>query len=69
VANRTGDGSLPSGKQIADRYGRHERCGRLTKRAGTAGELSHHGPASPGKIGDIAGAALFLTHFEYGYIK
>jgi len=35
---------LPSGKQIADRYGRHERWGRLTKRAGTAGELSHHGP-------------------------
>ena len=24
------DGSLPSGKQIADRYGRHERWGRLT---------------------------------------
>jgi DDE superfamily endonuclease len=24
---------------------------------------------SPGKIGDIARAALVLTHFEYGYIK
>jgi hypothetical protein len=25
--------------------------------------------ASPDKIGDIARAALVLTHFEYGYIK
>ena len=25
--------------------------------------------ASPSKIGDIARAALVLTHFEYGYIK
>ena len=24
--------------------------------------------ASPSKIGDIARAALILTHFEYGYI-
>ena len=38
LANRSGDGSLPSGKQIADR---HERRGRLVKRAGAAGELSH----------------------------
>jgi DDE superfamily endonuclease len=28
-----------------------------------------HIAASPGKIGDIARAALVLTHFEYGYIK
>jgi hypothetical protein len=28
-----------------------------------------HVTASPGKIGDIARAALVLTHFEYGYIK
>jgi hypothetical protein len=28
-----------------------------------------HITASPGKIGDIARAALVLTHFEYGYIK
>jgi hypothetical protein len=27
-----------------------------------------HITASPGKIGDIARAALVLTHFEYGYI-
>jgi hypothetical protein len=28
-----------------------------------------HITVSPGKIGDIARAALVLTHFEYGYIK
>ena len=28
-----------------------------------------HITTSPGKIGDIARAALVLTHFEYGYIK
>src|SRR5215472_11729429 len=27
TANRAADGSLPSGKVIADRYGRHERWG------------------------------------------
>jgi hypothetical protein len=27
-----------------------------------------HVTASPGKIGDIARAALVLTHFEHGYI-
>jgi Protein of unknown function (DUF2637) len=37
--NRAGDGSLPSGKDIARQYGRHERWGRLVKRAGQAGEL------------------------------
>jgi hypothetical protein len=28
-----------------------------------------HITASPGKIGDIARAALVLTHFEHGYIR
>jgi DDE superfamily endonuclease len=28
-----------------------------------------HATASPSRIGDIARAALVLTHFEYGYIK
>jgi Protein of unknown function (DUF2637) len=37
--NRADDGSLPSGKDIARQYGRHERWGRLVKRAGLAGEL------------------------------
>jgi hypothetical protein len=38
--NRTEDGSLPSGGEIARQYGRHERWGRLVKRSGLAGELS-----------------------------
>ena len=39
LAHRAGDGSLPSGREIADQYGRHERWGRLVKRAGAAGEF------------------------------
>jgi hypothetical protein len=38
--NRADDGSLPSGRVIGIRYGRHERLGRLVKRSGLAGELS-----------------------------
>ncbi|MGH3406793.1 MAG: DUF2637 domain-containing protein [Streptosporangiaceae bacterium] len=38
--NRTRDGSLPIGRQIADQYGRHERWGRLVKRSGLAGEFA-----------------------------
>jgi hypothetical protein len=37
--NRSEDGSLPSGRDIASQYGRHERWGPLVKRAGLAGEL------------------------------
>jgi hypothetical protein len=37
--HRADNGSLPSGKDIAERYGRHERWGRLVKRSGWAGEL------------------------------
>jgi Protein of unknown function (DUF2637) len=33
------DGSLPSGRDIAARYGRHERWGRLVKQAGLAGHF------------------------------
>ena len=40
LANRAGDGSLPSGREIARQYGRHERWGRLVKRSGAAGELA-----------------------------
>ena len=38
LANRASDGTLPSGKQIADRYGRHERWGETcqTRRYGQA---------------------------------
>jgi len=39
LANRSGDGSLPSGRDIGRRHGRHERWGRLVKRSGLAGEL------------------------------
>jgi hypothetical protein len=33
LANRSGDGSLPSGKDIGLQHDRHERWGRLVKRA------------------------------------
>jgi hypothetical protein len=39
LMHRGEDGSLPSGKEIAYRHSRHERWGRLVKRAGAAGEL------------------------------
>jgi Protein of unknown function (DUF2637) len=38
-ANRAENGTLPSGKEIARQYGRHERWGRLVKRAGMAGQF------------------------------
>jgi hypothetical protein len=40
LANRADDGSLPSGREIACQYGRHERWGRLVKRSGSAGEFA-----------------------------
>jgi hypothetical protein len=40
LANRAGDDSLPSGREIALHYGRHERWGRLVKRSGAAGEFA-----------------------------
>jgi hypothetical protein len=40
LANRSGDGSLPSGREIARQYGRHERWGRLVKSSGTAGQFA-----------------------------
>jgi hypothetical protein len=39
LANRAGDGRLPSGRDIGSRYGRHERWGRLVKRSGLGGQL------------------------------
>ena len=41
LADRAADGSLPSGKAIAARFGRHERWGRMVKSSGTAGHLTH----------------------------
>jgi len=40
LANRAGDGLLPSGRDIGRVHGRHERWGRLVKRSGLAGELN-----------------------------
>ncbi len=40
VAHRGADGSLPSGKQIASHFGRHERWGWLVKRVGMAGQFT-----------------------------
>jgi hypothetical protein len=49
LAHRADDGSLPSGRDIAWQHGRHERWGRLVKRAGTAGEFDVGGePSEPG---------------------
>jgi hypothetical protein len=39
LANQANNGSLPSGNDIGREHGRHERWGRLVKRAGLAGEL------------------------------
>jgi hypothetical protein len=39
IDNRTPAGNLPSGKAIAERFGRRERWGRLVKQAGTTGRL------------------------------
>jgi hypothetical protein len=35
-----GRAGIFSGREIARRYGRHERWGRLVKRAGAAGQLA-----------------------------
>ena len=45
VAHRRADGSLPTGKAIADRYGRHERWSRLVKTAGVAGDFADGVPS------------------------
>jgi hypothetical protein len=39
AGQESGDGSLPSGRDIGREYGRHERWGRMVKRSGLAGEL------------------------------
>ena len=46
LANRADDGSLPSGRMIAQHYGRHERWGRLVKRTGAAGGFATVGEAA-----------------------
>lgn len=39
-AHRAENGSLPTGREIARQYGRHERWGRLVKHSGCLGELA-----------------------------
>lgn len=49
LANRSGDGLLLSGREIARQYGRHGRWGGLVKRSGSAGELAAgREPGQPG---------------------
>ncbi len=40
MANRSANGALPSGDDIARAHGRKERWGRLVKSAGQAGAFS-----------------------------
>jgi hypothetical protein len=61
VTNCASDGSLPSGKQIATQFGRHERWGRLVKRAGIAGQFSTGNlPEAPGSNGAQAPEAITM---------
>jgi hypothetical protein len=48
IANRGEDGRLPSGKAIAEQFGRHERWGRLVKQDSADGQASTrmHGSAA-----------------------
>jgi Protein of unknown function (DUF2637) len=47
AAHRASDGSLPSGREIANQFGRHERWGRLVKSTGTAGRFRSHPSGRP----------------------
>jgi hypothetical protein len=47
VANRTPAGNLPSGKAIAERFGRRERWGRLVKQTGITGGFGQKSAAQP----------------------
>ncbi len=69
--------SLRSGRARTDacraaelgRADRHEAVlGRQHLLEGDVVMTLQHITASPSKIGDIARAALILTHFEHGYI-
>jgi Protein of unknown function (DUF2637) len=46
IANRGADGRLPSGKAIADQFGRHERWGRLVKQHGDQAQARTQGSAA-----------------------
>jgi hypothetical protein len=56
LARQANDGTLPSGKAIADAYGRHERWGRLVKSGGLAGDFGQAAvPAQANPKGASAG--------------
>ena len=46
ITNRSADGKLPSGKAIAEQFGRHERWGRLVKHHGDESMIGASGPSA-----------------------
>ncbi len=60
IGNRTSNAVLRSLRCLGERG-----FALLTQRWRTL----QHVTASPSKIGDIARAALVLTHFEHGYLR
>jgi hypothetical protein len=52
LINGAANRSLPSGKTIADRFGRDERWGRLVKSAGTAGVFARSASLGATIVGD-----------------
>jgi hypothetical protein len=59
LANWSGDGSLPSGREIARQYARHERWGRLVKHSGAAGELAPGGEPTEAGLRLVEDSANF----------
>jgi hypothetical protein len=58
-AHCSSDGCLPSGREIARQFGRHERWGRLVKRSGCGGEFgSKDEPpeSNPSTVNDLLSA-------------
>lgn len=52
LANRAGDGTLPSGEAIARAHGRGERWGRLVKNVGLTGAFSRENAPAPPPVDD-----------------
>jgi Protein of unknown function (DUF2637) len=67
LAHTAVDGSLPSGQEIARRFARHERWGRLVKQAGAAGSFGAgpnprpHGPVRPASTESDHSSDLHMT--------
>jgi hypothetical protein len=64
-----GGQQLDAGTRTRNAIQRSPRCPGERRLAPLTGRWRtlHHVTASPSKIGDIAPAALVLTHFEYGH--